>query len=217
MTEDSAPTLSQQASGPAQQASGPADQEQAPPDPQLLERCKAGDASAFEEILRRYQGMVYNLIYRMVGQRAEAEDLFQDVFLRVYQRIGEFEQRSSLGTWIYRITVNRVLDYRRAARKFPILGSNPGHDAEDNPGPIRADSASGPVAEVEAVERHAAVHRALLELEEELRTAILLRDIQGRSYAEIAEILDCPIGTVRSRIHRARTILKEKLRALLVK
>lgn len=178
-------------------------------DLELARRHAAGDASAFDEVYRRHAGLVFNLCWRLVGEREEALDLAQEVFLRVHRHLGGFGGRASLRTWIYRVTVNSCRS--RLSRKRPVL-----RPLEDLTGPGREPAEPGPDPEVRAsgaeLERHLAA--ALEGLPIAFREAVVLRDVEGLAYDEIAEVLKVPVGTVRSRIARGREALRDRLRSL---
>lgn len=174
----------------------------------LIDQCRRGDASAFTPLVHAYQDRVYHLCLRMCGHRTAAEDFAQEAFVRAFQSIERFDGRSRFFTWLFRIAVNLVLSERRRSgqtRSVPLDGDGPAgfarRDARDN-GPMEAAWAS---------ERDAMVHAALAELDEEQRCIISLRDLESLSYEEIADILSIPSGTVKSRLHRARMALREKL------
>jgi RNA polymerase sigma-70 factor (ECF subfamily) len=170
----------------------------------LLERLRAGDPVAFEEMVAAYQHRVFGVAYRMMGNPADAEDIAQDVFLRVHRSIGEFRGEAKLSTWLYtiasRLCLNRLASGdRRIVRQGEEALTRLAHD--------RAD----PAADLEQAELEVALHRAIAELPEERRIVVVLRDLEGLSYEEIATALDLELGTVRSRLHRARMDLKDKL------
>jgi len=171
--------------------------------PGLLERLRAGDARAFEELVIAYQHRVFGVALRMLGSRAEAEEIAQEVFLRAYRAIGEFRGEARLGTWLYgiasRLCLNRLASPdRRLAR---------GDEALADVAAPTPDAASA----AERAERDAALRAAIAGLPEDRRLVLVLRDVEGLSYEEIAETLAIDPGTVRSRLHRARLQLKEKL------
>jgi RNA polymerase sigma-70 factor (ECF subfamily) len=185
----------------------------------LIERVKNGEAAAFEEFLRESQDRIVNAIYRMVGDWDDALDLAQVTFLKAYKGIGKFEGKSRLYTWLYRIAVNTVLSNRRKrsvredARTVSLDREGPSGE-----GGLRdafpADGASPGEAAMER-ERAGLVTRAIGELDEEFRVVVVLKDIESLSYDEIAEVLSCPRGTVKSRLHRARLVLKEKVKDII--
>lgn len=169
----------------------------------LVERHRQGDPSAFEEIFTRYQGMVYNLALRMSGNREEAADLSQDVFLRVYRHVGRFKGRSTLKTWIYRVALNCCRS--RRARRWPLTQELPEAEALEE----LQERRSTPERDALARDAGRLVGRALEQLPSPYREAVVLRDIEGLSYTEIADILEVRIGTVRSRIARGRERLRQ--------
>jgi RNA polymerase sigma-70 factor (ECF subfamily) len=176
-------------------------------DLELVERHRYGDAHAFDEVYGRFEEMVYNLAFRLAGNREEAADLTQEIFLRVYRHLGSFGGRSTLKTWIFRIAINHCRDrlsrWRPATQPF-------GDDAHD-PTETYADPSRGPEELAVAADEGRQVAQALTRLPQVFREVVVLRDIEGLSYEEIAEVLAVRIGTVRSRIARGR----EQLRALL--
>jgi RNA polymerase sigma-70 factor (ECF subfamily) len=185
----------------------------------LIERVKNGEAAAFEEFLRESQDRIVNAIYRMVGDWEAALDLAQVTFLKAYKGIGKFEGKSRLYTWLYRIAVNTVLSNRRKrstredARTVSLDREGPSGE-----GGLRDALPAGGASPGEAAmerERAGLVTRAIGELDEEFRVVVVLKDIESLSYDEIAEVLSCPRGTVKSRLHRARLVLKEKLKDII--
>ena len=192
-----------------------------PSDPIDDLRCVAatreGDADAFADIVRRYQDRVFNTIYRLLGDREEASDLTQQTFLRAYMSLDRFKGASSFYTWLYRIGVNAALDERKKRARTPRPMSDSavlttGEGAQRPGGSSRSDN---PAEEVLRGEREAAVTRAIETLDELHRSVVVLRDIEGMEYDEICEVLAVPRGTIKSRLHRARLVLKEKLKDLM--
>jgi len=176
-------------------------------DVELVERHRSGDVRAFNEVYARFEEMVYNLAFRLSGNYEEAADLTQEIFLRVYRHLGSFGGRSSLKTWIFRIAVNHCRD--RLSRWRPLtqpLGDDPGEGEV-----AYADPSRGPEELAVAADEGRRVGEGLARLPPVFREAVVLRDIEGLSYEEIAEVLGVRIGTVRSRIARGR----DQLRALL--
>jgi RNA polymerase sigma-70 factor (ECF subfamily) len=172
--------------------------------PRFLDRLRAGDAPAFEELVMTYQHRVFGVALRMLGNRAEAEDVAQEAFVRAHRALGGFRGDAKLSTWLYAITsrlcLNRLASgERRMARQ--------GEDAL-----LRlSDAGPRPDAALERRELETALGRAIAELPEDRRIVVVLRDLEGLSYEEIAQVLELELGTVRSRLHRARAELKEKL------
>jgi len=175
----------------------------------LITRFKAGDTSVFEKILLKYQHRIYNLCRYMIGNTHDAEDAAQDVFLKAYQNLNKFKPDSSLHTWLYRIAVNTCIDYKRKPLFESLFKSSKEGDefVVDHP----ADSPS-PERLYGSKEIGNAIQLALGRLSEKLRTVIVLKEIEGLSYEEISEVLDVSIGTVKSRISRAREELKKLLK-----
>lgn len=168
-----------------------------------------------DEFLEKHAALVYNLALRLVGNAADAEDLAQDSLLRALKALQRFRGESSLSTWVYRITVNtwknRVRsEKRRGLWKMVSLNLFTGEDKDEEP----AFKASEPALDssLETAEKETLVQKSLLELDEDSRAVIVLREIEGQSYQEIAAALEIPEGTVKSRLSRAREALKEKLR-----
>lgn len=172
----------------------------------LVERHRAGDTEAFDEVYGRFEEMVYNLAFRLAGAE-EAADLTQEIFLRVYRNLGSFRGRSTLKTWIFRIAINHCRD--RLSRKFPL--TQPIDDEYGEDSVSIADPARGPEDLAVAADEGRRVGEALARLHPTFREAVVLRDLEGLAYEEIAEVLGVRIGTVRSRIARGR----EQLRSLL--
>ena len=186
------------------------------PDSHLVERAQAGDARAFEALVRRYERWVFTLALRMVGDRGEAEDVAQDVFLKAYAGLPGFRGSSRFSTWLYAIASHHCLNHLASRARRPVPESSlrpPGSDADDPPGPIERFADEAPRADVllERQETARQVQEAMLGLTEDHRLVLVLREIQGLSYEEIAEALGAEVGTVRSRLHRARMALKLRL------
>jgi RNA polymerase sigma-70 factor (ECF subfamily) len=171
----------------------------------LIERFKKGDPSAFEAILLRHQDRIFNLCRYMLRDSRDAQDAAQEIFLKVYKGLEGFRPDASLYTWLYRIAVNTCLDYKRKSRREPFWGEPLAEDLpSDEPFPDQI---------YESRESTEAIQLALQKLPSKLRAAIVLREMEGLSYEEIAEVLHISLGTVKSRISRAR----EQLRRLLKK
>jgi RNA polymerase sigma-70 factor, ECF subfamily len=164
------------------------------PDPAILRKAQTGDERAFSIILRMYETPVYNYVLRLVGDRALAEDLTQEVFLRVYQGLPRFSLRCKFTTWLFQVTKNRVLDELRAVERRPRSTV-----ALDDIPPL--EIADQPVERLETID---AVWRAVNELSVDLKMALLLRDVVGLSYNEIADSLEVTLATVKWRIFKAR-------------
>lgn len=179
------------------------------PDSALVERWQSGDARAFEHLVRRHERSVFRLLYRMLGSREEAEDAAQEAFLSLHRHGHRFRREARFSTFLYRVAANAALNRRRSlgrsrARERELaVRQAAGNDLPSAPRDPE-DAARGSEAQ-------ARVQQALLQLPDELRMAVVLYDIEGQSYRDIAEILGIPEGTVKSRIHRARQGLRELL------
>jgi RNA polymerase sigma-70 factor (ECF subfamily) len=177
-------------------------------DPDFLGRLRAGAPLAFEELVRRYQHRVFGIALRMLGNRAEAEDIAQEAFLRAHRALREFRGDAKLSTWLYAIA-SRLCLTRLASGERGMI-----RQGEETVMRLAHD-ADGPDTALEQTELEGALHRAIAELPDDRRIVVVLRDLEGLSYEEIGEALDLPAGTVRSRLHRARLDLKEKLERFL--
>lgn len=176
----------------------------------LIQKCKKGSREAFNILFSRYQSQVINTAYGMLSDKEDACDAAQEVFIRVYKNIDSFKEQSSFTTWLYRITVNVCSDIlRKRQRNSDIISINSFTD--DNKDFDIPDESPTVEENMELSERQAAVRKAISELKEEYRTVITLCDVEGMSYENIAEVLNIPHGTVKSRINRARNALKKKL------
>jgi RNA polymerase sigma-70 factor (ECF subfamily) len=177
-------------------------------DSHLVDRLRQGDPRAFEDLVIAYQHRVFSVALRMLGSRAEAEDLAQEVFVRVHGAIAGFRGDAKLSTWLYTIASRLCLNRLASSERRMI------REGEETLTRLASSHAS-PAAELERSELEAALHRASAELPEERRIVVVLRDLEGLSYEEIAAVLELELGTVRSRLHRARMDLKEKLERFL--
>jgi RNA polymerase sigma-70 factor (ECF subfamily) len=176
----------------------------------LIERCLSGDQAAWEDIVRLYRRKVFNIAYKFVGRHDEAEDLTQDVFLKLFRSLGTFDRRANFSTWLISVSRNLCIDHYRSARRERELVN---HDV-DVVTLGRPTGGDAPYAMLERRDRVAILRAALDKLTASLRSAIVLRDIQELSYQEIAERLGVPEGTVKSRINRGRTELARQLARL---
>ncbi len=174
----------------------------------LVERCLTGDDTAFDQVVLRYQDMVFSLAYRLLGGYDEAVDLSQEVFLQVYRKLSTFRRDSSLRTWIYRIVINRAKNRQRWwKRRINEMTALPIEEAESR-------ARSGDILQDEALarkEQGQILHSAIDKLPFDQRTILLLKEIEGLSYEEISSTLGLPLGTVKSRLARARASLREGL------
>jgi RNA polymerase sigma-70 factor (ECF subfamily) len=181
----------------------------------LVQRVQAGDRRAFDLLVRRYQHKVLGVISRYVSDWAEGQDVAQEVFVRAYRAIGNFRGDSAFYTWIYKIAINTAKNHLVALGRRPPTDDVPVDDAVHLDAAVRLKDPSTPERELLRTEIERTVTDAVEALPDELRTAITLREVDGLSYEEIAEVMNCPIGTVRSRIFRAREAIDTRLRPLL--
>lgn len=182
-------------------------------DAQLVARAQSGDDRAFELLIRKYQHKVVKLVARYVNP-ADAQDVAQEAFIKAYRALGGFKGNSAFYTWLYRISINTAKNYLVARSRRPASQDIDVVDAEAFGHTDRFSEQDTPEALLESEEIRHAVIAAIRDLPEELRTAIMLRELDGMSYEEIAQSMDCPVGTVRSRIFRARAAVEEKLMSL---
>ena len=176
----------------------------------LIKRCLRGDQVAWEQIVRQYWRKVFNVAYKFVGKHDAAEDLTQDIFLKIFKSLGTFDRRANFQTWLISVSRNLCIDHYRSVRKERETIDR---DIDANElTPLSRDPS--PVAALEQRDRVMLLRQALAALPESLRTAVLMRDIQERSYQEIADALHLPEGTVKSRINRGRTELARQIRKL---
>lgn len=181
------------------------------PDDELVERCRRKDDGAWTRLVRKHTREIFGLCFRATGHEEEAEDLTQEIFLKVFRAIEGFDsRRASFTTWLYRVARNHLVDYYRSSRQdrvtvsieeeLPWLEQGPGSDA-------------APHARVEHSERQAVLQKALNELSPSLREAVVLRDLQGLDYTEVSKALGIPSGTAKSRVHRGHLELGRMLAA----
>ena len=182
-------------------------------DQQLVERAQAGDKKAFELLVIKYQRKVERLLLRIVRDHAEVEDIAQEAFIKAYRALANFRGDSAFYTWLYRIAINTAKNYLVSkGRRAPTTTEFDAEEAEVFEDASGLRDVATPDAELMSKQIGQIVNKTIDGLPEELRTAITLREIDGLSYEEIAQIMDCPIGTVRSRIFRARETVAEQLR-----
>src|SRR3954462_2210600 len=176
----------------------------------LIQRCLKGDQLAWEAIVRQYRRKVFNVAYKFVGRHDEAEDLTQDIFLKIFKSLATFDSRANFQTWLISVSRNLCIDHYRSVRKERETIDR---DVDANElSPLSHDP--GPVAALEQQDRVQLLKEAMASLPETLRMAVLMRDIQELSYQEIADKLRLPEGTVKSRINRGRTELARQIRKL---
>jgi RNA polymerase sigma-70 factor (ECF subfamily) len=185
-------------------------------DQQLVERAQRGDKHAFELLVAKYQRRLGRLISRFVRNSAEAEDVTQEAFIKAYRALPAFRGESAFYTWLYRIGINTAKNHLLAqGRRAPTSTPFDSEEAEDFEDAALLHEVATPENELMSKQVVAVVNESLQQLPEDLRTALTLREIEGLSYEEIAAVMNCPIGTVRSRIFRAREVVAANLRPLL--
>ena len=182
----------------------------------LVERVQAGDKQAFGLLVTKYQRKLARLVSRMVRDPAEVEDIVQDSFIRAYKALPNFRNDSAFYTWLYRIGVNTAKNWLVThGRRAQLTSTTDGEEAENYDEPELLRNNETPERLLMTKQIGETVNAVVEALPEDLRTALTLREIEGLSYEEIADVMDCPIGTVRSRIFRARDAIALKLRPLL--
>jgi RNA polymerase sigma-70 factor (ECF subfamily) len=184
-------------------------------DREVVELAKTGREAAYRELLRRYERPVFSLIYRMVRDRTLAEDLAQETFIKVLNALASYRPEYKFSSWVFKIANNAAIDHLRR-RELDTLSLDGAPDArtaaEVDATALQATyRGESPLEELESRETGTAIERAIARLRPEYRTCILLRHVEGRSYEEIAEVMDLPLGTVKTYIHRARLELREYL------
>lgn len=176
----------------------------------LIELARSGNQDAFRTLVETHQSMVYTLAYRMVSNPDDAADLTQEVFLSLWRNLSSFQGKSALSTWLYRLTTNAAIDFLRKQKRRPTISLTVEEDEEDRELDI-PDKTASPQQELERQELRRAVREGLSALSPDHRQILLLREMEGLSYQEIANILDLEEGTVKSRIARARLALRDYL------
>ena len=178
-------------------------------DHRLISECLKGDGAAFGALVTRYQDRLYNTVFRMVDNAEDARDVVQETFLSAYQSLAGFKGDSLFFTWLYRIAINNAISMKRKRRA--VLRLAPALQADGVPEPADSSETVQPGRAMEMAEDERRVHQALNRLSAEHRVVLVLKDMEGRKYEEMAEILEVPIGTIRSRLHRARLEMRDIL------
>ncbi len=179
------------------------------PDEQLVIASQHGDIQAFEELVLRYQRQIFSLIYQMTHDAEVVEDIGQDVFVAAFKAIKDFKAKSSFFTWLYRIAINHCKNYLTASTRAQDIEQR--YQREQNSKELSENQERDPQSMLLAREFAEQMEQAIMSLPEEQRVVLILCEFEGLSYQEIAEVLECPIGTIRSRLSRARTTLQETL------
>ncbi|MCG3136657.1 MAG: ECF RNA polymerase sigma-E factor [Phycisphaerae bacterium] len=194
-------------------------------DAALVRQVQQGEMRAFEQLVVKYQGRIYNLCLRMVSHAESARDLTQDTFLKALQAIQRFEHKSSFFTWLFRIAMNLSITYRRRSKRIRMQSLDAGDSSAESGGEqagrlqtlVAEQNMLAPPDEMKRAELHRQVMAALEELDEDYKAVVVLRDIEDMDYESIAAVLEIPIGTVRSRLHRGRLALLERLKPAMEK
>jgi RNA polymerase sigma-70 factor (ECF subfamily) len=179
-------------------------------DEELVARATAGDADSFNQLVMRWERPIYALAYRTLGREEDARDVVQEAFLRAYRGLRGFKGEAKFSSWLYRITLNLCRDWIRRERRAPVVQVPDGADPID-----LADTQAAPGDSVEELvsrrEMSRAVAKAMAELPEDQRTAILLKEYHGLTFQEIADMLDCPLSTVKTRLYQGLSVLRRRL------
>lgn len=183
-------------------------------DKQLVARVQKGDKRAFDMLVLKYQYKVHAIVSRYIKDFDEVNDVVQEAFIKAYRALAKFRGDSQFYTWLYRIAVNTAKNYLVARNRRPPANDVDAADADHYEGSDRLKDIDSPENLLYRDELEAVVDHAIRDLPEDLRTAVTLREFEGLSYEEIAEVMDCPVGTVRSRIFRAREAIDEKVKVL---
>lgn len=183
-----------------------------PPDEVLVERARREDVAAFDELVHRHQRKIYALVHHMTGNRQDAEDITQDVFVKAYSALRRFKGDSAFYTWVYRIAVNRTINYlKRRKRTGGVSLDDMDQAVERDPAFVELRSRESPVRDLSLTELQKKLNAALQTLSEKHRTVVVMHDIEGMPHEEIAKIVGCSVGTVRSRLFYARQHLQNEL------
>lgn len=183
-------------------------------DLQLVRQTLAGQAEAFGQLVVRHQDRLYNALVHILGSSEEAQDALQDAFVQAFRKLETFRGEAAFSSWLFRIALNAAASQKRKENRLCCASIDAARE-QSGADPCDPHPDCEPSYPLESRERQAQVRSALAELPEEFRTVLVLKEIEGFKYEEIAEIVGCPVGTVRSRIHRARGELRQKLQALL--
>ncbi len=182
-------------------------------DQELIDEFLAGRTEAFGQLVLRYQDRLFNTLVNVLGSHEDARDVSQEAFVHAFQKLNTFRGQSAFYSWLFRIAFNAAISHKRKTRRISVSIDATREITGVEPPDSRADAE--PSQRLEAAERQALIRSALSQLPAEYRTVLVLKEIEQLKYEDIAKIVDCPIGTVRSRIHRARLELRETVRILL--
>lgn len=180
-------------------------------DEELVQAFLSGDHSAFEELVSRYQSTIMNMAYRMLGNRSDAADVCQEVFLLLLRKLHSFRGEAKFSTWLYRVAMNACHDYARRTRRHVSLADSPGEEMPEMEQRLPDENLDSPETSMEREEVRRRVQEAITRLPHKFKQVIFLHDISGYDYKEVAEILGINLGTVKSRLNRARNRLAAEL------
>jgi len=178
-------------------------------DEELVARSRGGDLDSFNQLVLRWERPIYALAYRVIGREEEARDVAQETFLRAFRALGGFKGQAKFSSWLYRITLNLCRDWMRRERRTPVAQAPEGIDIIDLAGAGEAVESIEDVVSRRQVGR--AVERAMALLPEEQRTAIIMKEYHGLTFQEIADLLDCPLSTVKTRLYQGLSVLRKQL------
>jgi RNA polymerase sigma-70 factor (ECF subfamily) len=181
-------------------------------DSTLIQDCLKGSSDAYAALVRKYQDRLYNTVLRMTGHAEDARDLVQEAFVQAYRALDRFQGDSAFYTWLYRIAINAAISHKR---RHKVMASIEGGLRGSSFDPAEDSSHSDPTGRLDQNDRDRQVREAIESLPVEYRTVLVMKEIDGHKYETIAHMLNCPIGTVRSRLHRARLELRDRLRHLM--
>jgi RNA polymerase sigma-70 factor (ECF subfamily) len=182
-----------------------------PTDEELVRRYLDGDGNAFEELVGRYESVIMNMAYRLLGNRSDASDVCQEVFVLLIRKLGSFRGESKFSTWLYRVSLNACHDYARRSKRHVSISESPGDDLPDIEQRLADDGFDSPELSMERAEVQKTVREAIARLPYKFKEVIYLHDLSGYNYKEVAEILGISLGTVKSRLNRARARLAAEL------
>ena len=184
---------------------------------ELITKAIEGDEAAYKNLLENYRGAIYNLLYKMVRNKEETEDLVQEAFMKAFKALPSFNEEYAFSTWLYKIAVNNCIDHMRKKKLQTYSINKPVQSKDGELDREFPDTSMSPDKSLLSEERASIIETAIDELPENYKTAIILRHSEEKSYEEISKILDIPLGTVKARIFRAREMLKKKLKGKIIR